>query len=101
MAETERALAEFHELDQTELEEICQNRRAFTEAVKMVAAADMTNFTASSEAGQLVLSALCHASQMQHVWYKARIILHQVRDIQNVDHLEIVKSRCSCKLGYC
>jgi hypothetical protein len=65
MEETLRVLSNFHELQRMELEKLCQNNRAFTESVKMVAAADLSNFKATEEAGHLLIAAVCHALQMQ------------------------------------
>ena len=100
MDQTLRVLFNFPELHRMELETLCQNNRAFTESVKMVAAADMTNFKATEEAGHLNISAVCHASQKQHSWYKARVVLRQVRNMEGSEVLAVSTSACACKLGY-
>jgi hypothetical protein len=99
MEETERILSNFPELSRMQLEKLCVNNRAFTESVKMVSAGDMTNFKATEEADELNLSALCHASQIQHTWYKARVLLRPVREMDGSTRLAISKSRCACKIG--
>jgi len=99
MEGTLEVLSQFHELPREQLRKLCGNDRAFSEAVKMVAAADMTNFSATINAGELVLSAICHASQEQRRWYKATIVCRQVGLDGDLPLLEVVTSRCACKLG--
>ena len=63
MEGTLEVLSQFHELTREQLRKLCGNDRAFSQSVKMVALADMTNFSATINAGELVLSAICHTSQ--------------------------------------
>lgn len=48
-------LSRFHMLDQVALLNFCRKKRQFTEGVKMVLAADMTNFEASEDGNSLKL----------------------------------------------
>ena len=54
MEGTLEVLSQFHELSREKLRKLCGNDRAFSESVKMVAASDMTNFSAIINVGELV-----------------------------------------------
>ena len=91
---------QFPMLDKVDLLKFCQTKRQFTEGVKMVMARDMTNFQASAIDDCLKLVGICHASQAQHIWYKAMVKLRKVEQMAAEPILELVESRCACRLGY-
>lgn len=100
MDETCVTLSNFHEFTSKQLELLCGNRRQFSESINMVMAADLTNFAATIEDGLLKLSAACHATQAQRGWYQARVEVRPVNEGLPSANLEVVASKCACKLGY-
>ena len=56
-------LSSFPMLDKVVLLDFCRTQRQLTEGVKMIMAADLTNFEASQVGNSLKLVAICHNSQ--------------------------------------
>lgn len=92
-------LSRFPMLDKVALLDFCRTQRQLTEGVKMVMAADITNFEASEVGSSLKLVAICHASQSQHIWYKVMVLLKPAEQMESMPTLGLAEAQCACKLG--